>query len=70
MLGSLIQFHFQLLANAPVTHAHDVASRKMHQAGVLAFAEEVEQVKRGIDVRGKGVAQIRVKVRQSRAIDD
>ena len=60
----------QLLGDATVAHANHVASGKMHQPGVMAFAEKVEQMDRGIHVGRKGVTQVGVEIRQPGTVDD
>ena len=60
----------QLFGNAAVAHANNVASRKMHQAGVMALAEKIEQMDCRIHVGREGVAQIGVEIRQAGAVDD
>jgi len=42
----------------------------MHQSGVVALAQEVEQVASGIDVGGERVAQVRIEIRQAGAVGD
>ena len=42
----------------------------MHQAGVVALADEFEQMGRGINVGGEGVAQVGIEVGEAGAVDD
>ena len=58
----------QLFRHAPVAHAHDVARRKMHQAGMVALAQKIQQMKSRIHIRSKRVAQVRIEIRQPRAV--
>src|SRR6266478_6540698 len=60
----------QLFGDAAVAHADNVAGRKMHQAGVIALSQKVEQVDRGIDVGRERIAHIRIEIRQTGAVHD
>ena len=42
----------------------------MQQGGVVACAEEFEDVGRGADVRRQRVAQVGIEIRQAGAVDD
>ena len=42
----------------------------MHQAGVVALAQEIEKIAGGIDVGGERVAQVGIEIGEARAVGD
>src|SRR6266481_2474035 len=60
----------KLFGDTAVAHANHVTSGKMHQAGVIALAQKVEQVNGGIDVGRERIAQIGIEIRQASAVHD
>ena len=58
----------QLFRHAAVAHTHHVARREMHQPRVVALSQKVQQVHRGIHVGSESIAQVRIEIRQPRAV--
>ena len=65
-----IVIFLKFLGDVAVSHAGNVAGRKMHQPGVIGFSQEVQQVERRIHIGRNRVAQIRIEIRQTCAVHD
>src|SRR5712692_8253317 len=69
-IPSRIVVFLQLFGDPVVAHPDNVARGKVHQPGVLALSQEVEQVNRRINIGRDRVTQIRIKIRQAGAVHD
>ena len=60
----------QFFQDAAVALADYVASGKMQQRGVIAFFQKIQDVRRGTNIHGQGVAQVGVEIGEAGAVDD
>jgi hypothetical protein len=60
----------KLFVDAAIAHADDVAGGEMHQAGVVALAEKIEEIAGGIDIGGERVTQVGIKIGEAGAVGD
>src|SRR5712664_4338017 len=60
----------QIFRYAAVTHADYIAGGKMHQRGMIAGANKIQEMFGGFDVGRNGIAQIGIEVSQAGAVHD
>ncbi len=60
----------KLLEHAPVPPAHHVACGEMQQRGMIASGQKIQQVLRRAHIHRQRIAQVRIEIRQTRAVHD